>query len=69
MNAFYTRCVATVLGGVGLLAGPGLLQAAPAAVSTDAAVAAPLQWTRLTIRQSSGVRAFVPARLNGQRFR
>ncbi|WP_355606948.1 hypothetical protein RZV17_02410 [Xanthomonas cannabis] len=68
MNAFYTRCVATVLGGVGLLAGPGLLQAAPAAVSTDAAVAAPLQWTRLTIRQSSGVRAFVPARLNGQPF-
>ncbi|WP_434989516.1 hypothetical protein [Xanthomonas melonis] len=68
MNSFKTRCVVTALCGVGLLAGPGLLQAAPAAASTpapEAAVAAPLQWTTFDIRQVSGTRPFVPVRLNG----
>ncbi|MFO3704595.1 hypothetical protein ACI6Q5_06315 [Xanthomonas codiaei] len=69
MNAFKTCCVVTALYGVGLFAGPGLLQAAPATPSTpapEAAVAAPLQWITFDTRQTSGMRPFVPARLNGQ---
>lgn len=63
-----TGCVVIALCGVGLIAGPRLLQAAPAAASTPAtkaAVSAPLQWTTFVIRQVSGTRPFVPMRLNG----